>query len=164
MESTDPEKLRALDALGLGPNASLADAKAAFRSRAKRLHPDHTPATAETLSQLALAVKAIRHLETTDRLEIILTVTVAEAQSGVSRTVTHKGRSGVFRIFPDSVSGMRVSAIGDPAFIAKIRVATQSQSQSDRSEFGLNAFIDEFVKGSPASRLAGWLRKARSAA
>jgi len=164
MESTDPEKLRALDALGLGPDASMADAKAAFRSRAKRLHPDHTPATTETLSQLALAVKAIRYLETSDRLEITLTVTAAEAQSGVSRTVTHKGRSGVFRILPKTVSGMRVSAIGDPAFMANIRVATQSQSQSNRSEFGLNAFIDEFVKGSPASRLAGWLRKARSAA
>lgn len=164
MWGSDPDILRSLKALGLAPEASLAQAKAAFRQRAKALHPDHTPATPETLSLLADAVKAIRHLEKSDIMEIILTLSPDEARTGVSRTVTRKGRSGVFRIAPETASGTRIPAIGDTAFTAVIRIRAETDGRNQGIETGLDQFIDDFVKSSPASRMAGWLRKARSAA
>jgi hypothetical protein len=164
MWASDPDITRSLKVLGLAPDASLAQAKAAFRQRAKALHPDHTPATPETLSRLADAVKAIRHLEKSDATEIVLTLTPAEARTGISRTVTHNGRSGVFRITAGTAAGTRISAVGDPAFLAMIRIACESGSDSVTGETGLGRFIDDFVNRSPAARMAGWLRKARSAA
>lgn len=164
MWGSDPDIMRTLKVLGLGPEASLAEAKAAFRERAKALHPDHTPATPETLSSLSTAIKAIRHLEKSGGMEIVLTLSEDEARNGVSRTASHMGRSGVFRIDPGTVSGTRLSAIGDSAFTAEIRIMTGSEGCNDIREPGLDRFIDDFVKSPPAARMAGWLRKARSAA
>lgn len=164
MWGSDPDILRALKVLGLGPEASLEEAKAAFRKRAKALHPDHTPATPETLSSLAGIIRAIRHIEKTGGVEIVLTLSEDEARNGVSRTASHKGRSGVFRIDPGTASGARLSAIGDPAFTAEIRVLTGAKGCNDTRETGLDRFIDDFVKSPPAARMAGWLRKTRSAA
>ncbi|MBI1236638.1 MAG: hypothetical protein GC188_08145 [Alphaproteobacteria bacterium] len=164
MWGSDPDILRALNVLGLEPGASLAEAKAAFRQRAKALHPDHTPATPETLSRLADAVKAIRCLEKSCGMEIVLTLSGDEAREGVARTASQNGRSGVFRIEPGTVSGARVSAIGDSAFTAVIRVIAGSTGPEAVDTSGLDRFIDDFVKRPPAARMAGWLRKARSAA
>jgi len=164
MWSCDRESKRALYVLGLGPDASLEDAKSAFRQHAKRLHPDHTPATPETLSQLASMIKSIRYLENSSKLDVAITISADEARRGISRTVTHKAKSGVFRIAPDTPSGTLISAIGDPTFFASIFVEAQPDIGACDRESGLNQFMNDFVKASPASRMAGWLRKARSAA
>lgn len=164
MWGSDPDIARALGVLGLGPEASMPDAKSAFRQIAKRLHPDHTPPTAKTLSRLAEAIHAIRTLEKSDSLEVELALSPGDARDGVTRTVTRRGRSGVFRILPDTASGARIAAIGDPAFTIVIRIEAQTQTSAPTTEAGLNRFVDDFVKGSPTARLAGWLRKARSAA
>ncbi len=164
MWGSDPDILHAMTVLGLGPDASLADAKSAFRRRAMALHPDQTPATPETLSRLADAVHAIRCLEQSAQIGTVLVISAAEARKGVSRTVTRKGRSGVFRIEPGTVSGTRISAVGETAFIAVIRIQEQPGRGQEDAGTGLGRFIDDFVRSPPAARFAGWLRKARSAA
>jgi len=164
MTGTDPNILRALEALGLGPDASMPEAKSAFRKIAKRLHPDRTEPTPETLSRLAQAVHAIRTLEKSDTLQVELPLSPFDARNGVTRTITHRGRSGVFRILPGTCSGARITAIGDPAFTLVVLIEEPSQMDQATGNAGLNRFVDDFVKGSPTARLAGWLRKARSAA
>lgn len=164
MWGSDPDIARALEVLGLAPDASMPDAKSAFRQIAKRLHPDHTSPTPETLSRLADAIHAIRTLEKCDSLEVELTLSPDDIRDGVTRTVAHRGRSGVFRILPGTTAGTRIAAIGDPAFTIVIRIETQTQTHESSGNAGLHRFVDDFVKGSPTARLAGWLRKARSAA
>ncbi|MEE2527006.1 hypothetical protein V0U79_11555 [Hyphobacterium sp. HN65] len=165
MWDDSPDTQAALARLGLDGRSSLADAKAAFRHRARALHPDHTPASEKTLLELAECIRAIRHLENSAPVVFEISLDAEAAANGVTRSAEYKGRSGVFRIAAGSQNGDIVPAIGDPSFKAVIAVAqTNPASAKETPRGGLSAFVDEFATREPAARFAGWLRKAHSAA
>jgi len=165
MWDAHPDIDAALATLDLEPGATLAQAKAAFRKKAHELHPDKTAPTPETLAQLAASVKAIRLLESQVATIVDLAVSAHEAEFGATRTLTANGRTLMVRIPAGISQGTLVRAVGHTAIRVRISIdgpMDMAEMQPDGS--GLDRFIDAFVKATPASRFAGWLRKARSAA
>lgn len=149
--------------LGVAPDASLREAKTAFREIAKQLHPDCTPASHETLARLADAIAAIRFLETANPVIFDVILTEDEAQRGTLRALRKDGRSGVFKIPPGVRSGMEIEAVGDASLVLRLTVQADQMRQAKQEE-ARDSFMNEFVKTSPTARFAGWLRKARPAA
>lgn len=165
MWDDNPDTRAALLCLGLDHQSTLADVKAAFRHKARTLHPDCTPASEQTLLELAQCIQAIRHLENCAPLTVDCPLTPAEANNGITRTLRHKGRSGVFRIDAGARDGDIIPAVGDPGFKAVILLNETELAASENPASGqLASFVSEFATREPAARFAGWLRKAHSAA
>lgn len=165
MWDENPDTQAALQRLGLDRQSSLTDAKAAFRHQAKTLHPDHTPASEQTLLALAECIQAIRHLENCAPVLVEIELDPAEAASGLTRSLQHKGRSAVFRIEAGAQTGDQVAAIGDPSFQARIVLTGQPAAEPQKAGADrLKDFVSEFASREPSARFAGWLRKAHSAA
>jgi len=165
MWGSDPKLKDALQTLGLGSDATLSHAKAAFRQCAKSLHPDRTPPTAASLAQLADAIAAIRALEKARPLEIELGISPREAMIGTHRTWSDQSRSGVFRIPRGTKCGAIISAIGDSSLAARISISeSDANIANPEPTANLEQFIADFASDSPATRFANWLRRARSAA
>lgn len=154
----------ALRTLGLEVSASLEDAKSAFRQLAKQWHPDRTPPSPETLSNLAQAVAAIRLLEANQATHLSVTLTPAEACNGTLKTVTIDNTTAIFEIPAGTEAGQEIIAAGLPEFVAQVQISNAPASAPAPEADRLAAFIVEFVERSPSSRMANWLRKARSAA
>lgn len=165
MWGNHPDIRAALQALGVSPTASLAEAKSAFRQHAKALHPDKTPPKPETLKQLSDMVAAIRLLEYNAPCEIDIQISDVEATSGTRITRTLKNKTMIFVIPPETSNDDRVSAAGQPHIIARITIRSEAKKvDHNAAPDQLDRFVSEFVDRSASSRLANWLRKARSAA
>ncbi|WP_323762526.1 hypothetical protein [Maricaulis sp.] len=161
--------------LGVAPVDGVAAARAAFRSRVKRLHPDVTPPTAATLAELAHIVAAMDYIRASAPVCLEIEITAAQAERGLTRTLRHGDKSLLVRIPPGTHDGADLAAVGEDRISVTIRVQSAEEAPVDpRSDFSdcpdfpdaadLDAFMHEFSRPSVTTRLARWVRKAQSAA
>ncbi len=185
---TDRAKLitRAYEALGLMGDEDFDVVKAAFRKRVKTVHPDTSEATPQTLARLQTLLKAYEVLRQYAPRRHALVITPEEARKGGLRTVQiGEDRTTMVRIPTGARTGMILSPVGDAHWRiqlsvrdvmvdpqldkgrkereARERKLKQLEEQNARAESGeiggvLAAFLDRFVKASPAARFAGWAR------
>jgi len=160
--------VEAYKAFGLTPEAGLDAAKRAFRDRVKDLHPDITPATPDTLSQLAEIVAAMRFLEESIPTCMEVEISAVQAKSGITRTLRAGDKQVLVRIPARTKNGTVLAAVGEPDIAVKVRVLKAELDLFEPAEpldFGpLDDFIDEFSRPSPNARFARWIKKAQSAA
>ncbi len=154
--------------LGLEPCAGFSAAKSAFRDRAKRLHPDITPPSPDTLSELADIVSAIRFLEAHRPACLAVEISAFDAEMGVARALKFGDKPIIVRIPPGTLDGAEIPAVGedDVMVTVNVKAAPAKQRQPDMEDMGaqLDDFISEFSRPSAVSRLARWIRKSQSAA
>ena len=177
---------RAYEALGLKGDEDFDAVKAAFRKRVKTVHPDTSEATPQTLARLQTLLKAYEVLRQYAPRRHNLVITPEEARKGGLRTVQiGEDRTTMVRIPTGARTGMILAPVGDAHWRihvtvrdvmvnpdldvgdkekeARERKLRQLEEQKARAEAGdiggvLAAFLDRFVKASPAARFAGWAR------
>jgi hypothetical protein len=156
--------------LGVAPVDGVAAARAAFRSRVKRLHPDVTPPTAATLAELARIVAAMDYIRANAPVALEVEISAAQAARGLTRTLKHGDKSLLVRIPAGTRDGTGLTAVGEDRISVTIRVQsaegeTVAPARPDFPDAAdLDAFMHEFSRPSVTTRLARWVRKAQSAA
>jgi hypothetical protein len=155
--------------LGLAPVDGMAAARAAFRSRVKRLHPDVTPPTTATLAELARIVAAMDYIRANAPVCLEVEISEAQAARGLTRTLRHGDKPLLVRIPAGTRDGTDLAAVGEDRISVTIRVQAQGETVAPaRPDFpdaaDLDAFMHEFSRPSVNARLARWIRKAQSAA
>lgn len=159
-------KAAALAVLGLGPEAGRDAVKAAFRARAKALHPDICPASEASLSGLAEAIAAMRLLEAAeDEVSTEIEINAAQAEAGLIRVVSRIGGNLIVRIPPGVADGSVIAAVGSPACV-RIRVTACAPGPVAPAAVSaaIPDFVERFASPSPASRFAEWARRRHTAA
>lgn len=155
-------------ALGLPPGAGLDAAKRSFREAVKALHPDITPPTPETLSQMADIVAAMRFLEHQIPACLEVEISAQDALQGLTRTLRIGERSVILRIEAGSRDGDMLAPVGEPDTTIQLRVRAPefgAEAQSDEIDLpDLEDFVDQFSRPSANTRFARWVRKSQSAA
>jgi len=153
--------------LGVAPVDGVAAARAAFRTRVKRLHPDVTPPTAATLAELAHIVAAMDMIRASSPVCLEVEISAAQAERGLTRTLRHGDKPLLVRIPAGTADGASLAAVGEACIHVTIRV----QADCGRAPMpvfpdaaDLDAFMHEFSRPSVNARLARWIRKAQSAA
>lgn len=155
--------------LGVAPVDGVAAARAAFRGRVKRLHPDVTPPTAATLAELARIVAAMDYIRSNAPVALEVEISAAQAARGLTRTLKHGDKSLLVRIPAGTRDGTGLTAVGEDRISVTIRVQAEGETVAPaRPDFpdaaDLDAFMHEFSRPSVTTRLARWVRKAQSAA
>ena len=155
--------------LGVAPVDGVAAARAAFRGRVKRLHPDVTPPTAATLAELARIVAAMDYIRANAPVCLEVEISAAQAARGLTRTLKHGDKSLLVRIPAGTRDGTGLTAVGEERISVTIRVQAEGETVAPaRPDFpdtaDLDAFMHEFSRPSVTTRLARWVRKAQSAA
>ena len=154
--------------LGLEPCAGFGAAKSAFRERVKTLHPDQTPPTQDTLSELADIVAAIRLIETQRPSCLEIEISVFDAEMGAARALKLGEKPVIVRIPAGTENGMELPVVGEEDIRVRIKVRPPKPSYRapERAAMSeqLDEFVSEFSRPSAVSRLARWIRKSQSAA
>jgi protein tyrosine phosphatase (PTP) superfamily phosphohydrolase (DUF442 family) len=155
--------------LGLAPPDGIEAARAAFRGRVKRLHPDVTPPTQATLSELARIVAAMDFIRAHAPVCLEIEITTDQAARGLTRTLRHGDKPVLVRIPAGTRDGTSLPAIGEPGIQVTIRLRIGAgMTDTPQPDFpdaaDLDAFMHEFSRPSVNARLARWVRKAQSAA
>lgn len=151
--------------LGLDPGAGFDAAKSAFRDAAKKLHPDITPPSPDTLSELADIVAAIRYLEAHRPACLELQISAAEAASGITKALKYGDKPIIVRIPAGVCDGTSLTAVGDDSVQVQISVlAGEASPMVAPDSAALEDFVDTFSRPSPMSRFARWIRNSNSAA
>lgn len=155
--------------LGVAPVDGVAAARAAFRMRVKRLHPDVTPPTAATLAELAHIVAAMDMIRASSPVCLEVEISSAQAERGLTRTLRHGDKPLLVRIPAGTRDGASLGAVGEERISVTIRVQSADEAPAPvRPDFpdaaDLDAFMHEFSRPSVTTRLARWVRKAQSAA
>lgn len=155
--------------LGVAPVDGVAAARAAFRSRVKRLHPDVTPPTAATLAELARIVAAMDYIRANAPVALEVEISAAQAARGLTRTLRHGDKSLLVRIPAGTRDGTGLTAVGEDRISVTIRVQAEGETVAPAppdfpDAADLDAFMHEFSRPSVTTRLARWVRKAQSAA
>lgn len=154
--------------LGVEPCAGFPAAKTAFRERVKQLHPDQTPPTPDTLSELADIVAAIRYLESHRPACLEVEISAFDAEMGVTRALKFGDKPIIVRIPAGVQSGAEIGAVGEDD--VRVTVNVKADVKRPREvDYGLmndqlDDFVAEFSRPSAISRLARWIRKSQSAA
>ncbi|RKQ95174.1 hypothetical protein C7435_2861 [Maricaulis maris] len=147
----------------------VAAARAAFRSRVKRLHPDVTPPTTATLTELARIVAAMDYIRANAPVCLEIEISAAQAARGLTRTLRHGDKPLLVRIPAGTRDGTDLAAVGEDRISVTIRVQAEGETPVEPTpDFpdaaDLDAFMHEFSRPSVTTRLARWIRKAQSAA
>ncbi|WP_291842129.1 hypothetical protein [Maricaulis sp.] len=155
--------------LGVAPADGMDAARASFRARVKTLHPDVTPPTQATLSELARIVAAMEFIRTQAPVCLEVEITAEQAVRGLTRTLRHGDTPVLVRIPAGTRDGTDLPAVGEERVRILIRVAAAGEAPVEqRPDFpdaaDLDAFMHEFSRPSVNARLARWIRKAQSAA
>jgi hypothetical protein len=151
--------------LGLDPGAGFDAAKSAFRDAAKKLHPDITPPSPDTLSELADIVAAIRYLEAHRPACLELQISATEAASGITKALKYGDKPIIVRIPAGVCDGASLTAVGDDSVQVQISVlAGEDAPMAAPDSAALEDFVDTFSRPSPMSRFARWIRNSNSAA
>ncbi len=186
MSSAPEPILAAYRVFGLEPDADYDSVKAAFREKVKKVHPDHTPPTPDTLKHLQILLKAHEILRVCAPRMCDLVVTPEEARVGGLRTIELGDRSAMMRLPPLSRTNDLVIPIGEPLWRVRILVRdpmadctaeegpaeraareekarklaeAEARRKANESAGMLSNFYERFVKASPAARFARWVRK-----
>ena len=154
--------------LGLDPGAGFQAAKSAFRDAAKRLHPDVSTPSPDTLSELADIVAAIRMIEANRPACLEIEITAAEASRGVSRALKFGDKPVIVRIPAGTEDGAQLAAVGEDNIMVTISIRETEDGwqrlTGENDDEALSNFVDEFSRPSPMSRFARWIRKSQSVA
>ncbi|MBO6797207.1 J domain-containing protein [Maricaulis sp.] len=154
--------------LGLDPGAGFKAAKSAFRDAAKRLHPDVSTPSPDTLSELADIVAAIRMIEANRPACLEIEVTAADAQRGVSRALKLGDKPVIVRIPAGTEDGAQLAAVGEDNVMVTISIRETADGweklTGENDDEALSNFVDEFSRPSPMSRFARWIRNSQSVA
>ncbi|OLF72352.1 hypothetical protein AWH62_11010 [Maricaulis sp. W15] len=155
--------------LGVAPVDGVAAARAAFRSRVKRLHPDVTPPTQATLTELARIVAAMDYIRANAPVALEVEISAAQAARGLTRTLRHGDKPLLVRIPAGTRDGTGLTAVGEDRISVTIRVQAEGETVTPAppdfpDAADLDAFMHEFSRPSVTTRLARWIRKAQSAA
>ena len=151
--------------LGLDPGAGFDAAKSAFRDAAKKLHPDVTAPSPDTLSELADIVAAIRFIESRRPACLELQISASEAANGVTRALKYGDKPIIVRIPAGVMNGASLAAVGDDSVQVQISIlAGEDAPCAQTDSAALEDFVDTFSRPSPMSRFARWIRNSNSAA
>lgn len=184
--------LAAYRVFGLEGDEDFDTVRSAFRRLVKAVHPDTAAdSSKETLARLQRMLKAYEVLRVYAPRFHELVITPEEARAGGLRTITVGDRSTMVRVPPYAKTGAVVVPVGDSNWRVRIVVRDitvdgglevgkaerearerkrreleemKAREAAEESAGLLRAFCDMFVKSSPASRLANWVRKGRNAA
>lgn len=184
--------LAAYRVFGLEGDEDFDTVRSAFRRLVKSVHPDTAAdSSKQTLAKLQRMLKAYEVLRMYAPRFHELVLTPEEARAGGLRTVLIGDRNTMIRILPFTKTGAVVVPVGDPTWRVRIVVRDitvdggaevgaaerearerkkreleemKARESADESASLLQAFCDMFVKSSPASRLANWIRKGGKAA
>lgn len=184
--------LAAYRVFGLEGDEDFDTVRSAFRQRVKSVHPDTSGETSkDTVVRLQRMLKAYEVLRVYAPRFHDLLLTPEEARAGGLRTIQVGDRSTMIRIPPFAKTGNVIVPVGDSKWRVRITVRDitvdggtevgtaerearekkrreleemKARESAEESAGLLKAFCDMFVKSSPASRLANWVRKAGKAA
>lgn len=186
MSSAPEAILAAYRVFGLEPDADYDSVKSAFREKVKKVHPDHTPPTPDTLKHLQILLKAHEILKICAPRMCDLIVTPEEARVGGLRTVELGERSAMMRLPPLSRTNDLIVPIGEPMWRVRLLVRdpmadcsaeegpaeraareekarklaeAEARAKANENAGLLSTFYERFVKASPAARFARWVRK-----
>ena len=154
--------------LGLDPGAGFKAAKSAFREAAKRLHPDRTTPSPDSLSELADIVAAIRLIEANRPACLEIEISAGDAARGVSRALKLGDKPVIVRIPAGTEDGAQLAAVGEDNVMVTICIRETDAGWAPLSgasdDEALNSFVDEFSRPSAMSRFARWIRNSQSVA
>lgn len=186
MSSAPEAILAAYRVFGLEPDADYDSVKSAFREKVKKVHPDHTPPTPDTLKHLQILLKAHEILRVCAPRMCDLVVTPEEARVGGLRTIELGDRSAMMRMPPLSRTNDLIVPIGEPMWRVRLLVRdpmadcsaeegpaeraareekarrlaeAEARAKANENAGLLSTFYERFVKASPAARFARWVRK-----